>query len=493
MTHSDGYPIATIIGLEVHVQLKTKTKLFCGCSTQFGAPPNTQVCPVCLGLPGALPVMNEEAIHLAVRAGLALDCSIPPMTKWDRKQYFYPDLPKGYQISQFDLPICADGFLELIDVDNPDAVRRIGIIRAHLEEDAGKSMHDEAAGASDSRIDLNRCGTPLLEIVSQPDLRSSAEAKAYLSELKLRMTHLEISDCEMQEGSLRVDANVNLHIDVDGKKVATPIVEIKNMNSFRAVERAIDYEIDRQYDQWEETGKTIQEESKTTRGWDDASGKTFLQREKEESADYRYFPDPDLLPIRLPIEKVDSIRSELGELPAEIRSRLQEQYGIKAYDADVIVNQGRHLIDYFERVAAKSGDGKRSSSWIQQDVLRTIKEQQIEIADFPIHSDTLGDLIGRVTAGALDNSRARDVFNYLLANDVPIDQAIGALGIEAVDHDEIDSLCKDLLEANPNIVDDYRNGKKQAIGSLIGQAKKKNPNANPKLVRETLLRLIEES
>ena len=492
MTHSDGYPIETIIGLEVHVQLKTKTKLFCGCSTQFGAPPNTQVCPVCLGLPGALPVMNEEAIHLAVRAGLALDCSIPPMTKWDRKQYFYPDLPKGYQISQFDLPICADGFLEIIDPQDPENVRRIGIIRAHLEEDAGKSMHDEAAGQCDTRIDLNRCGTPLLEIVSQPDLRSSAEAKAYLTELKLRMTHLDVSDCEMQEGSLRVDANVNLHIDVDGKKIATPIVEIKNMNSFRAVERAIDFEIDRQYDEWEDTGKTIHDETKTTRGWDDAAGKTFLQREKEESADYRYFPDPDLLAIRLPAALVESIRAELGEMPAEIRTRLQDQYGVKAYDADVIVNQGRRLIEYFEQVATKSGDGKRSSSWIQQDVLRTMNDRQIGIADFPIDGETLGDLIGRVSEGSIDNTRARDVFTFLLANGVSVDEAIQSLGIEAVDSNEIDSLCKELLEANPNIVDDYRNGKKQAVGSLIGQAKQKNPNANPKLVRETLLKLLEQ-
>lgn len=492
MTHPDGYPIETIIGLEVHVQLKTNTKLFCGCSTQFGAPPNTQVCPVCLGLPGALPVMNEAAIHLAVRAGLAIDCSIPPMTKWDRKQYFYPDLPKGYQISQFDLPICADGFLEIVDPQDPDHIRRIGIIRAHLEEDAGKSMHDEAAGQSDTRIDLNRCGTPLLEIVSQPDLRSSAEAKAYLTELKLRMTHLDISDCEMQEGSLRVDANVNLHIDVDGKKIATPIVEIKNMNSFRAVERAIDFEIDRQYDEWEDTGKTIHEESKTTRGWDDVAGKTFLQREKEESADYRYFPDPDLLPIRLPVEQVDAIRAELGEMPAQIRTRLQDQYGVKAYDADVIVNQGRQLIEYFEQVATKSSDGKRASSWIQQDVLRTMNDRQIKIAEFPIDAERLGDLIGRVSAGAIDNTRARDVFTFLLANSVGIEDAIQSLGIEAVDSNEIDTLCQELLEANPSIVDDYRNGKKQAIGSLIGQAKQKNPNANPKQVRETLLKLIEQ-
>jgi aspartyl-tRNA(Asn)/glutamyl-tRNA(Gln) amidotransferase subunit B len=493
MTSTDGYPAKTIIGLEVHVQLKTETKLFCGCRTEFGAPPNTQVCPVCLGLPGALPVMNEHAIDLSIRAGLSIDCSVPPMTKWDRKQYFYPDLPKGYQISQFDLPICADGFIEIIDPENPEVTRHIGIIRAHLEEDAGKSMHDEAAGRSDSRIDLNRCGTPLLEIVSQPDLRSSAEAKSYLSELKLRMTHLGVSDCEMQEGSLRVDANVNLHIDVDGKKIATPIVEVKNMNSFRAVEHAIDYEVERQYGVWEETGLTIEDETKTTRGWDDAAGKTFLQREKEESADYRYFPDPDLLPVRLPPERIEAARAALGELPADIRERLQTQYDIKPYDADVIVNQGREMIEYYEQVATKSGDGKRSSSWIQQDVMRTMNDRQIGIDKFPVSSDQLGELLKRVTGGELDNGRARDVFSYLLENNNSVDDAISAMGIESVDSSEIDTLCQELLAANPNVVADVRGGKVQAVGSLIGQAKKKNPNANPQQVRETLLRLIEST
>ncbi|MGB1814129.1 MAG: Asp-tRNA(Asn)/Glu-tRNA(Gln) amidotransferase subunit GatB [Rubripirellula sp.] len=493
MTLSDGYPTETIIGLEVHVQLKTQTKLFCSCSTRFGAPPNTQVCPVCLGLPGALPVMNEHAIDLAIRAGLAIDCSIPPMTKWDRKQYFYPDLPKGYQISQFDLPICTDGFLEITDEAAPQNKRRIGIIRAHLEEDAGKSMHDEATGRTDSRIDLNRCGTPLLEIVSHPDLRSASEAKEYLSELKLRMTHLGVSDCEMQEGSLRVDANVNLHIDVDGKKVATPIAEIKNMNSFRAVENAIEHEVDRQYDAWEETGKTIQDEAKTTRGWDDAKSKTFLQREKEESADYRYFPDPDLLPIRIPQERVNEAKANLGELPAEICQRLQTQYGIKLYDATVIVNQGRAMIDYFEAAATKSGDGKRTSSWIQQDVMRTLNETQINIEEFAVNAEKLGDLLQRVSRGDFDNARARDVFAHLLKTEDSVEAAIQSLGIESVDSNEIEGLCRELLDANPQVIDDVKNGKQQAVGALIGQAKKRNPNANPKQVRETLLQLIEQS
>jgi aspartyl-tRNA(Asn)/glutamyl-tRNA(Gln) amidotransferase subunit B len=491
MTHSDEHSTETIIGLEVHVQLKTETKLFCGCSTAFGGPPNTQVCPVCLGHPGALPVINAHAIELSIRAGLAINCSIPPMTKWDRKQYFYPDLPKGYQISQFDLPICAEGHLEIPAVSEDDPTRRIGIIRAHLEEDAGKSMHDEASGQCDSRIDLNRCGTPLLEIVSYPDLRSSHEAKAYLDELKLRMTHLGISDCEMQEGSLRVDANVNLHLKANGKKIATPIVEIKNMNSFRAVEHAIDYEVDRQYDLWEETGKTIEEESKTTRGWDDTTGKTFLQREKEESADYRYFPDPDLLPIRISQERVDEIRATLGELPGETLERLQQQHRIKAYDAEVIVNQGREFISFFEEVATACDDGKRASSWFQQDVLRTMNDQQLSVSQFPINGQQLGLLLRKVSSGELDNSRARDVFQFMLTNDGEVDSAIQSLGIASVGTDELEGLCQNLLESNPQIVEDYRNGKQQAVGSLIGQAKKKNPNANPKAVRETLIKLIQ--
>src|SRR4051812_49347418 len=268
----------TIIGLEVHVQLATRSKLFCGCSTKFGVPPNTQTCPVCIGMPGTLPVMNQAAFELGLQTAVALNCEIAPYTKWDRKQYYYPDLPKGYQISQYDLPFSRDGFLEISDPKARFETKRVGIIRAHLEEDAGKSVHDEAAGEADSRIDLNRTGTPLLEIVSQPDMRSPAEAKAFLTELKLLLTYLGVSDCNMQEGSLRVDANVNLHIDTPQGKIATPIVEIKNMNSFRAVERALAYEAERQYEVWRETGKKLGEVPKQTRGWDDAGNVTRGQR-----------------------------------------------------------------------------------------------------------------------------------------------------------------------------------------------------------------------
>lgn len=487
-----GYDFETIVGLEVHVQLRTVTKLFCRCSIQFGAPPNTQTCPVCLGLPGALPVINEQAIELAIRTGLALNCEIPPLTKWDRKQYFYPDLPKGYQISQFDLPICADGYVDIADPAREDEVRRIHLVRAHLEEDAGKSMHDEAAGISDTRIDLNRCGTPLLEIVTQPEMRSSAEARAFLSELKLLLTHLGVSDCEMQEGSLRVDANINLHIDVEGKRVATPVVEIKNMNSFRAVERAIDYEVRRQYFDWEDSGETIETRSKQTRGWDDAAEATFAQREKEESADYRYFPDPDLVPVRLSKARIEAVRETLGELPAATRERLQNQYEIKAYDADVIVNQGPATIAYYETTAETAGDGRRASAWLQQDVMRTLKEREWEIEDFPIAATELGRLLKKVSQGELDNARARDVFQYMLDHGADAEAAINALGIVAVDTGEIEALCRELLDANPKIVEQVRGGKEQAIGALIGQAKKKNPNANPQQVRETCLRMIHE-
>ena len=305
-------PYDIVIGLEIHVQLQTQSKLFCGCSTKFGAPPNTQTCPVCTGMPGSLPVMNRRAFELGLRTAVALNCQIAPFTKWDRKNYYYPDLPKGYQISQFDLPFSFEGWLDISDPKGKIEPRRIGIIRAHLEEDAGKSMHDEAAGQADSKIDLNRTGTPLLEIVSKPDMRSPAEAKAFLTELKLLLTYLEVSDCNMQEGSLRVDANINLHIDTPEGKIATPSVEVKNMNSFRAVERAMEYEAERHWQVWQETGQRLGDVPKQTRGWDDVADVTRGQRHKDESSDYRYFPDPDLVPVRVSAEQLAVARWSCG-------------------------------------------------------------------------------------------------------------------------------------------------------------------------------------
>ncbi len=481
-----------IIGLEVHVQLATQSKLFCRCSTRFGAPPNTQTCPVCIGMPGVLPVMNRDAYRLALKTAVALNCTIPESTKWDRKQYFYPDLPKGYQISQFDLPMSADGHLAISDDKDRFPPKKVGITRAHLEEDAGKSMHDEAAGKADSRIDLNRTGTPLLEIVSEPDMRSPEEARAYLDELKLLLTYIDVSDCNMQEGSLRVDANINLHVVTGSSTIATPIVEIKNLNSFRAVERALAYEIMRQYDDWQETGHTIDDAPKTTRGWDDQSEVTRAQRSKEGSSDYRYYPDPDLIPVVTAAAEVDAVRQSLPELPATIRARLQKSYGISAHDANVLVKQGRPVVDYYSAVADACSDGKQASNWVQRDVLRLLKEDEIEIDDFPIPPQDLAGLVTAVKEGALDSSRASEVFQEMYNHSVDTLSAMQTLGIEKVDQDEIADLCRELLAANPSVVSDIQNGKQKAIGSLIGQAKKKNPNANPNQVRQICLDLISE-
>jgi aspartyl-tRNA(Asn)/glutamyl-tRNA(Gln) amidotransferase subunit B len=483
-------PYTTVIGLEVHVQLQTRTKLFCGCSTTFGAPPNTQVCPTCLGLPGSLPVMNRTAFELAVRAALALNCRIAPFTKWDRKNYFYPDLPKGYQISQFDLPFSSDGWLEVADPKGA-FTRRVGIIRVHLEEDAGKSMHDEAAGVADSRIDLNRAGTPLCEIVTQPDLRSPQEARAWLNELKLLLVYLGVSDCNMQEGSLRVDANVNLHIpQADGRIAKTPIVEIKNMNSFRSVERALTYEAARQWEEWQATRAELGKIPKQTRGWDDPAGVTRAQRHKEESSDYRYFPEPDLVPVTVSEEQVAAARAAMGEPPAVLRTTLESTWKISAYDADVLVNQGRDLVAYFEDLATRVGEGKVASNWMQQDVLRTLNERGGTIGDFPIRPDALADLIGRVAKGDFDTSRGREIFAEMLASGRGVADVVASLGIAAVDDDELISLCRELLAANPKIVADVQGGKEQAAAGLIGQAKKKNPNVNPGKVRQICLDLI---
>jgi aspartyl-tRNA(Asn)/glutamyl-tRNA(Gln) amidotransferase subunit B len=481
-----------IIGLETHVQLHTKTKLFCGCSTTFGAGPNTQTCPVCTGMPGSLPVMNRRAFELGLQAALALNCEIPEFTKWDRKQYYYPDLPKGYQISQYDLPMSQSGWLEIHDPKGEFEPKRVGIIRAHLEEDAGKSLHDEAAGKADTRIDLNRTGTPLLEIVSEPDLRSTKEARAYLTELKLLLTYLGVSDCNMQEGSLRVDANVNIHIHTPQGKIATPIVEIKNVNSFRFIERALAYEASRQYEAWQETGKTIKDAPKQTRGWDDARGVTFTQREKEESSDYRYFPDPDLCPVVTPAAEVGQVRAGLAELPAAIRHRLETTYGITPYDSDVIVSQGRPTVDYYEEVAKAAGDGKKAANWVTQEVMRVLNEQAIALDAFALPAASLGELVRLVVAGEVEITRAKEVFNDMVSTRRSAAESMQALGIQKVDLSELEAICKELVAANPKIVADVKGGKQQAVGALLGQAKKRNPNANPNDVRRICLELIEQ-
>ncbi|NMC19159.1 MAG: Asp-tRNA(Asn)/Glu-tRNA(Gln) amidotransferase subunit GatB [Thermogutta sp.] len=482
-------PYTIVVGLEVHVQLLTESKLFCGCSTKFGAPPNTQTCPVCIGMPGVLPVMNRKAFRLALKAAAALHCRIASFTKWDRKNYYYPDLPKGYQISQYDLPLCREGWLDVPGEDGEEE-RRIRIIRVHLEEDAGKSLHDEQAGRADSRIDLNRAGTPLLEIVTHPDIRSPAEAKAFLQELKLLLNYLEVSDCNMQEGSLRVDANINLHIPTPDGTAATPIVEVKNMNSFRAVEKALAYEAVRQWQAFQETGRKLGEVPKQTRGWDEHAEVTRPQRSKEESSDYRYFPEPDLVPVTVTQAEIDEAEASLGELPADLRRRLRQEYGLNAYDAEVLVNQGRPAVEYFRRLAAASGDAKAAANWIQQDVLRVLNERQIAITRFPVAAEALGEVLRMVRGGRLDTLKGRQVLAHMLQYGVAPQEAVDALGFEEVDDGELRALCRELVAANPKVIAEVRAGKEKALGSLVGQAKKRNPNVNPARVKEICLELI---
>ncbi len=483
--------VTVVIGLEVHVQLDTQTKLFCGCSTTHGADPNTQTCPVCTGQPGSLPVVNQKALELSIKTGLALGCEIARYTKWDRKNYFYPDLPKGYQISQFDQPICGPGQLEVTDAKESFPPRLVRIERAHLEEDAGKSVHDDA-GRAKSKIDLNRTGTPLLEIVTKPDMRSAEEAKAFLNELKLILTYVGVSDCDMQHGNLRCDGNVNLHIDVDGQTIATPIVEIKNMNSFRNAERALSYEAVRQFDAWKKDGKTIDDAPKRTFGWNDATQQTVPQREKEEAADYRYFPDPDLIAVTISEQQISDIQATIGELPPQLRERLKADYSLKQYDADVIVSQGRGVVDYFLAVADGCCNGKIASNWVSQEVLRHLSETETEIDQYPVAAAALSELLKVVVSGDLDQTRAKDVLAEMVESGSSVAEASDKLGIVKVDNNEIDSLCQQLIDENENVVNQIKAGNEKAVGALIGKARKINANANPGAVKDRILAMIAE-
>jgi aspartyl-tRNA(Asn)/glutamyl-tRNA(Gln) amidotransferase subunit B len=460
-------------------------------------------------MPGALPVLNETAIRLAIKTGLALNCEIAGYTKWDRKNYFYPDLPKGYQTSQFDLPICSGGYLDVSDPKATFEPGRIRLERAHLEEDAGKSMHDESGQGRASKIDLNRAGVPLLEIVTKPDLRSAAQAKGFLQELRLILTYIEVSDCNMQEGSLRCDANVNLRIPRGDSTVATPITEVKNLNSFRAVERAIQAEARRQFEVWQTTGLTIDEAPKQTRGWNDSANATFLQREKEESADYRYFPCPDLIAYRTDDATLESISLTIERLPFELRNELVTDYGLKPYDADVLVSQGRGVVAYYfkltktllehspiatdtqlETAASKLGVGRLAANWVGQEVLRCLNERSIAIEQYPVSARQLGELLQKIRNEELDQTRAKDVLNIMLENSISINEAIERLGIVGVGAEEIVKIAERLIAENPGVVQQFRDGNAKAIGALIGKAKQLNPNANPGLVKAALVRLV---
>ena len=477
-----------IIGLEIHVQLQTESKMFSWSGTDFGLPPNTQTDPVSLGLPGTLPVMNRKAFDLALKTALALGAEIAPFTKWDRKNYYYPDLPKNYQISQYDLPFSKGGHLEIPVRKDGGGGGQCRLTRIHLEEDTGKLTHD----AGDfSEVDLNRAGIPLLEIVTEPDIRSPADARGCLEDLKLTLQYLEVSDCEMQEGSLRCDANVNLHITKDGRTIATPIAEIKNLNSFRAVEKALHYEVERQYRQWLEDGKTIKDSPKTTRGWNDVEEITKSQREKETAADYRYFPEPDLVPVVVESSWLDRIRASIGELPDARRKRFETDYGLSAYDANVLVEQGQDVADYYDSVAKATGESKLASNWIQQDVLRTIKEKKMAVADFPVRPEGLADLINRVKRGELNTNQGREILGRMIDTGDPAELIIARGGYQMVsDRDAIAAAVSAAIAANPQALEDLKKGKKkpEAVkGFLRGQVMKQTGGkANPALVGELL-------
>ena len=491
-----------VIGLEVHVQLRTHSKLFCGCSTAFRPDePNTQTCPVCLGLPGALPVMNREAFDLSLKTALALHCEIARFTKWDRKQYYYPDLPKAYQISQYDLPFSSKGWLEIANDDPEQSPRRIRITRAHLEEDAGKNVHDESGRGAESRVDLNRTGTPLLEIVSEPDMRTASEARRYLEDLRSLLLFIGVSDCNMQEGSLRCDANVNLHIhNADGSRTATPIVELKNMNSFRNVELAVEYETRRQWKQWLKTGQKIGEVPKQTRGWDADRNETFGQREKEESSDYRYFPDPDLLPVTTTVEQIEAARSTLPETPAVRRDRFRTQLGLTDYDANVILSQGPELTAWFESVTQICGDGKTAANWVTQDILRDLNADGLTIGQFVITAEILGTLLKCIRTERITTKSAREIYGALrtsASNEesisaADVDRLILERDLEIVrDTGALDAAIAAAVLSRPEAAADFRAGKQNAIGPLIGMIMKQVGGADPKQVRERLVAAIQ--
>jgi aspartyl-tRNA(Asn)/glutamyl-tRNA(Gln) amidotransferase subunit B len=489
-------PYTIVVGLEVHVQLLTRTKLFCGCSTKFGLPPNSATCPVCLGLPGVLPVMNRQAYELALKAALALNCRIARYTKWDRKNYYYPDLPKNYQISQYDLPMSHDGWLEINAAADPKKEfepKRIGIIHAHLEEDAGKSLHDESGHGGISRVDLNRTGTPLLEIVSRPEISSGEEAVAFLQELRLMLRELGVSDCEMQEGSLRCDANVNVHIPAGESHVATPLVEVKNLNSIRAVERAIKYEADRQFRAFNDPNdaesyqKRFGDVPKATAGWIDERGVTRVQRRKEEASDYRYFPEPDLVPVEVDDAWLERVQAAMGELPAAQRQRLQSQYALSNYDANVLTGQGRATVAYFEETTRLCGDAKAASNWITNQVLASLNERKQTIDEFALKPPALAELIALVKARGLNNQRARDVYQKMLETGSSASQAIAELGIREISEADLRAIIRKGIADHPKAVADFKKGNVRALDRIKGMVMKETKGmANMEVVQKLL-------
>lgn len=470
----------TVIGLEVHSELKTKSKAFCSCSTEFGGEPNTHVCPVCLGMPGALPVLNKQVVEFAIRAGLAVDCEIKKFNKFDRKNYFYPDLSKNYQISQFDKPICEGGH---IDIEVDGQTKRIGITRIHMEEDAGKLIHSGATikTSDSSAVDYNRAGVPLIEIVSEPDMRSSAEARAYLEKLKAILEYTEVSDCKMQEGSLRCDANIS--VMPEGATEFGTRAEIKNLNSFRALERAIEYEIQRQIQLVEDGGTVVQE----TRTWDDGKGVTLSMRSKEEAHDYRYFPEPDLVPVEIDDAWIARVKSELPELPAARKARLMQEKGLVDYDAENIVST-KAMAEYFDEAAKHTEDSKGIANWLLGDVSAYLNSENIAIEQFPITPANLGEMVNLINKGVLSSKLAKKVFVEMLKTGKTPQALVKELGLEQIsDEGAIVKIVEETLAENPQSIIDYKAGKDRALGFLVGQIMKKSRGkANPEMVNNLL-------
>jgi aspartyl-tRNA(Asn)/glutamyl-tRNA(Gln) amidotransferase subunit B len=472
----------TVIGLEVHVELKTESKIFCGCKTTFGAPPNTNVCPICMGHPGTLPVLNEQAVNLALRAALALNCRINTESKFDRKNYFYPDLPKGYQISQYDKPIGEHGYIE-IDVNGER--KRIGITRVHLEEDAGKSMH--APDGSHTLVDYNRTGVPLIEIVSEPDIRSPEEARLYLEALKSIMQYCDISDCRMEEGSLRCDANISLRpvgADKFGQKT-----ELKNMNSFRNVQKGLEYEVERQTQILLSGGEVTQE----TRRFDEATQTTVSMRSKEEAHDYRYFPEPDLVKLQIDDAWLEKVRQTLPELPLAKRERYINELGLPEYDAGVLTAD-KSVAAYFEAVVAEGADAKTASNWVMTDLLGYLKAAEKDITDSPITPKQLAGLIAEVASGKISIKQAREVFKVMTETGKDASTLIAELGMEQIsDEGALVAIVDEVIAANPKSVEDYRGGKERALGALVGQVMKATKGkANPAVVNKLILERISQ-
>lgn len=466
-----------IIGLEVHAELSTKTKIFCSCPTEFGAAPNTHTCPICMAMPGTLPVLNEKVVEYAVKAGLATNCKISRDSKNDRKNYFYPDLPKAYQISQFDKPLCEHGYVE---IETSEGNKKIRLTRIHIEEDAGKLNHDEFAGGS--LVDLNRAGVPLIEIVSEPDLRSSEEAEQYLRKLKSILEYIEVSDCKMQEGSLRADVNVSVHKRGD-TKLGTR-TEMKNMNSFRSIVRAIEYEQERQIDVIEDGGTVEQE----TLRWDDVSGKTFSMRDKEDAQDYRYFPDPDLVAIKLSEEYIENIKKTLPELPESRKQRYLEDYNLSQKDAKLITSS-KYLSDLFEGAIKVCNNPKAVNNWIISDISRILNENEMDPIEIPFSSNQLGKLVILIDKGTISSSIGKKVLTELFENPRDPEEIIKEKGwIQISDEGAIKEVVLKILEANPQSIADYKGGKDKALGFLVGQAMKETKGkANPQMLNKMFL------